>query len=310
VDALKAYSRAHPREGYRKAHQKVADLLDEPINHKRVERLWRLHDLAVPKKRRRRRRGKSTCGRPPVPLYPNHVWTYDFMEDSCVRGRKLRFLTVVDELTRESLTIEVRRSFPAKEVIAVLRGLFMEHGAPRYLRSDNGPEFIAQAIQQWLERAQVSTVYIEPGKPWQNGLCESFNGRLRDECLDMEVFYGLKDARVITQGWRRYYNAERPHGSLGYQSPLEFKRKWLEEQAHGAARAVRSLTHRGHPDGLVGHWEKLGQQGVEKERPSKQLGPSVLAPAAALGSLSSVALSSRRAKQTYLEPSQTARKKS
>ncbi len=301
LDALKDHSRKHPREGYRKAYKTIKTLFAEPINHKRVERLWRTNKLTVPRKKRKRRRGKSAVGRVPTPRYPNHVWTYDFVEDSCVGGRKLRFLTVTDEFTRESLTVEVSRSFPSKQVIATLSWLFVEYGTPVYLRSDNGPEFIAGALQQWLRRSGVGATYIDPGKPWQNGLCESFNGRFRDECLDMEVFYGVTDARRIVDRWRRYYNGKRLHGSLGDRPPLEFKRRWMNDEAGALPPHPRSLTHRVDPDGRKKH-------GVNKERPPVTRGPSVSTPAPALGSHSCVALSSGRAEQGYEEPSETARK--
>ena len=304
VEALKAFSQKHPREGYRKAHGAMVDLLDEPVNAKRVERLWREYGLTVPKKRRRRRRGKSTGIRVPVALYPNHVWTYDFLEDSCVQGRKLRFLTVTDEFTRESLTIEVGRSFPARKVIDVLRRLFREWGVPEYLRSDNGPEFIARALQECLEETGVQTVYIEPGKPWQNGLGESFNGRFRDECLDMEIFFGVLDARRIVERYRLYYNTERAHGSLGYRSPHRFKQAWLQQQAGALPPNPRSLPHADQPDaaGDAG--------GARWERPDDSPGPSGLVPASALGSLSSVALSSGRAAELYETASNKTRKTS
>jgi len=305
VEALKDYSRLHSREGYRKAHAKARFPAGTgPINHKRIERLWRINGLTVPRKKRKRRRGKSTCPRPPVPRYPNHVWAYDFMEDSCAQGRKLRFLTVTDEFTRESLTVEVRRSFPARKVIATLSWLFVEYGQPVYLRSDNGPEFIAGALKSWLERSGVGTSYIEGGKPWQNGLAESFNGRFRDECLDMEVFYGLKDAQMITERWRTYYNARRPHGSLGYRSPLEFKRSWAERNAGALPPHPRSLT----PCGPKQVQETMMER--EKGAVAEDQLPPAPDPAAALGSHPCVALSSGRADEEYSEPSPTARKNS
>ena len=229
IDKLKGISKKHPREGSRKAYVKLRGegLL---INHKKVERLWKENGLTVPVKRRRRRRGKQ-LDRPIKPLYPHHVWAYDFMEDSCVNGSKLRILTVVDEFTRESLEVYVANSIPARKVIEVLEFLFIMRGYPEYLRSDNGPEFIAREIQDWLAKQSITTAYIEPGKPWQNGVNESFNGRLRDECLNTEWFYSLLDARGIIEAYRQYYNQERPHGSLGYLSPVAFKKQW--ESSHG-----------------------------------------------------------------------------
>lgn len=227
IKMLKEISKKHPREGSRKAYEKLRRK-DIVVNHKKVERLWQENGLTVPVKRRQRRRGKG-LDRPIKPAYPNHVWSYDFMEDSCLNGRKLRILNVVDEFTRESFETYVDHSIPAKKVIEVLELLFFMHGRPVYLRSDNGPEFIAIAIQDWLKEQGITTAYIEPGKPWQNGVGESFNSRLRDECLNMELFYGLSEARVTIENYRRYYNEERLHGSLGYIPPLEFKQQWSAE---------------------------------------------------------------------------------
>ncbi|MBN2136444.1 MAG: IS3 family transposase [Sedimentisphaerales bacterium] len=227
IEALKTHSASHPREGSRKAcvalrRQGIC------INHKRVERLWCEQDLTVPIRRRQRRRGKG-LERPVRALYPNHVWAYDFMEDGCINGRKLRILTVVDEFTRESLETYVDESIPAAKVIEVLAFLFLLQGHPAYLRSDNGPEFVAQAIQEWLADHEIQTAYIEPGKPWQNGINEDFNGRLRDECLNVELFYGLADARWTIEAYRRYFNEQCLHGALGYVPPAEFKQRWLTE---------------------------------------------------------------------------------
>jgi len=229
IEALKEHSRQHPREGSRKACEALrrAGTL---VNHKKVERLWRKHGLTVPVKRRQRRRGKG-LERPLRPLYPNHVWAYDFMEDSCVNGRTLRILTVVDEFTREAYETYVDYSIPAAKVIEVLEFLFALHGPPQYLRSDNGPEFIARAIQEWLADRQIQTAYIEPGKPWQNGVNESFNSRLRDECLNLELFYSRRDARWAIGTYRQYFNEQRLHGALSYVPPAEFKQRWLAEHS-------------------------------------------------------------------------------
>jgi putative transposase len=227
ITRLKAHAQQRPREGSRKAY---ATLRREGmrVNHKKVERLWREHGLTVPVKRRQRRRGKG-LGRPLIPLYPNHVWAYDFMEDACIGGRKLRILTVVDEFTREAYETYVDYSLPAAKVIEVLEFLFTLHGPPLYLRSDNGPEFIARAVQQWLADRQIQTAYIEPGKPWQNGVNESFNSRLRDECLNLELFYSLREARWTIEAYRQYFNEQRLHGALDYVPPTEFKQRWLAE---------------------------------------------------------------------------------
>jgi putative transposase len=158
------------------------------------------------------------------------VWAYAFVHDHCNRGHRLRFLTVTDEFTRQSLAVETATSIKAADVLKTLQQLFAEHGAPQYLRSDNGPEFIAQAVQRWLGEQGVQTVYIEPGCPWQNGYAESFHSRLRDECLNREWFHNVREAKVVVEAWRLYYNQERPHSSLGYLTPFEFQALWERQQ--------------------------------------------------------------------------------
>lgn len=154
--------------------------------------------------------------------YINHVWTYDFVEDQTEDGRKLKLLTVLDEHTRESLAIEVGRSIRSRDVIAVLEELFIVRDLPVFIRSDNGPEFIAEAVKQWLKDRCVGTLYIEPGCPWENGYVESFHGRFRDDFLDRELFYSVKEAKVLVENWRLEYNHHRPHSSLGYKTPARF----------------------------------------------------------------------------------------
>jgi putative transposase len=287
IRALQEHSAGHPREGYRKARIRICRQLGRRVNHKKVQRLWRELGLAVPRRRRRRRRGKSAPA-PRRACYPRQVWTYDFVQDSCIQGRILRFLTIVDEFTRECFGVAVRRSFKAEQVVAVLRELFQRQGAPKYLRSDNGPEFIAQAVQGWLRDQQVQTLYIEPGQPWQNGFIESFNASFRAECLDLEVFLNLTDAAGIAERYRQYYNQARPHGGLGYRTPLAFQQEWLT--AAGALPPhPRSLALGDPPE----CWAGLERQGpVPKEKPCLGHGHSVRVPAPALGSLSSGALSS------------------
>jgi putative transposase len=241
ADALREYSRAHPREGYRKACQYAERTLGEPVNDKRAERVWRQEGLTVLKKRRLRRRGKG-ISHAPVANGPNHIWAMDFLQDSSKDGRQLRFFAVTDEFTRENLCIEVNRSFKATDVKKVLSWLMIEYGHPQTIRCDNGPEFIAAAIKTWLDEKDVNTAYIEPGKPWQNGKCESFNGRFREECLNMEVFRGVLDARVLVERWRKHYNEVRPHGSLGYLSPRVFKQQWLAEHGGGSAPTPPGFT--------------------------------------------------------------------
>lgn len=183
----------HPRDGYRR----VWVLLRREgwmVNRKRVHRLWRAAKLQVPKPRRRRRRAGVSASAPTQATHPGHMWTYDFVHDACLTGTQLKLLPVVDEFTRECLAIEVAAALPAVRVIGVLDRLFAAHGGPAYLRSDNGPEFIARAVQGWLALHQAATLYIEPGCPWQNGFGESFNGSLRDECLNMQAFASVVEA--------------------------------------------------------------------------------------------------------------------
>jgi hypothetical protein len=163
---------------------------------------------------------------PLVADHPNHVWTYDFVCDVDESGRKLRFLTVEDEFTRESVAIEAGTRLPSGKVIQVLAKVIGERGAPQFIRSDNGPEFIAKALMNWLKERGVKTHHIDPGSPWQNGFCESLNGKFRDEFLNMELFHHPDHARAMSRLWRRYYNQERPHSSLAYQTPMEFAVRW------------------------------------------------------------------------------------
>ena len=180
----------------------------------------------MPKKQCKRRRvrcggSENSCVRKRS-LHPNHVWSYDFIEDRTEKNRKLRMLVVIDEFTRESLAIEVAWSLKSQQVVEVLQYLFAVRGAPEHIRSDNGPEFVAKAVTRWLDRAGVETLFIEPGSPWENGYVESFNSRFRDELLDRELFVGLEDARWVVDRWRLDYNHQRPHSSLGYQTPAAF----------------------------------------------------------------------------------------
>jgi len=191
------------------------------VNHKRVMRIWRQEGLKVPQKQPKRGRlwlNGGSCIRL-RPAHKNHVWTYDFVHERTRDGRALRMLTVLDEYTRECLAIEVQRRFNHRDVLRVLSRLFVKHGPPDHIRSDNGSEFTAQAVREWLERLEVKTLYIEPGSPWENGYIESFNGKLRDELLNREIFYTLWEATVLVAQWRREYNQVRPHSSLGYRPP-------------------------------------------------------------------------------------------
>ncbi len=190
-------------------------------NHKRVERIWRLEGLRVPARQPKRGRlwlNDGSCVRL-RPERPNHVWAYDFVEDRTRDGRRFRMLNVVDEFTRECLAIRVGRKLKANDVIDVLADLFIMRGVPGHIRSDNGPEFAAVAVKGWITGVRASTAYIEPGSPWENGYVESFNGKLRDELLNGEVFNSLAEAKVLIEQWRRHYNTVRPHSSLGYRPP-------------------------------------------------------------------------------------------
>lgn len=215
-----ALARRYGRYGYRR----VTALLRRAgwlVNAKRVERIWRREGLKVPQRQPKRGRlwlADGSCIRL-RPERANHVWAYDFVEDRTHDGRKFRMLTVIDEFTRESLAIVVARRLRSDDMLTVLTELFIERGPPEHIRSDQGPEFIATAVKEWLGRLGVATLYIEKASPWENGYNESFNGKLRDELLNREIFYSLAEARVLIETWRRHYNTERPHSSLGYRPP-------------------------------------------------------------------------------------------
>ena len=211
---------SYGRYGYRK----VTALLREEgwrVNHKRVERLWRQEGLKVPQKQPKRKRlwlNDGSCVRL-RPAYTDHVWSYDFVADRTSDGRAFRMLTLIDEHSRECLSIDAARKLKSEDVLERLSDLFVRRGVPAYIRSDNGPEFTARKVREWLAKVGVKTLFIEPGSPWENGYCESFNGRLRDELLAREQFDTLLEAKVLIERWRRHYNTVRPHGSLGYRPP-------------------------------------------------------------------------------------------
>jgi transposase InsO family protein len=215
------------RQYGRYSYKKITSLLQTEgwrINHKRVERIWRAQGLKVPKKQPKRKRlylNDGSCIRL-RPLYPNHVWSYDFVADRLSYGKKIRMLTVLDEYTRKCLTIRVDYQLKSDDVIDVLSTLFLTEGIPEYIRSDNGSEFTAQILQAWLKGLRVKTAYIEPGSPWENGYNERFNGTLRDERLNLEYFHTLKEAKVIIGQWMNEYNHIRPHRSLGYRPPAPY----------------------------------------------------------------------------------------
>ena len=191
------------------------------VNHKRVERIWRREGLKVPQKQPKRGRlwlNDGSCIRL-RPEHKNHVWSYDFVVARTADGRAFRILNIIDEFTRECLAIEVKRKLKSQDVIDQLFELFIFRGIPERIRSDNGPEFTAKAVRKWLGRLGVKTLFIEPGSPWENGYIESFNGKLRDELLNREIFTTLTEAMILIEQWRREYNQVRPHSSLGYRPP-------------------------------------------------------------------------------------------
>jgi transposase InsO family protein len=215
--------RERPRFGYRR----IAALLRKEFwraSATRIYRLWRREGLKVPQKKRKRRRlGKreNGCHRHRAE-HKDHVWCWDFVFDHTTSGSTLKWLSIIDEHTRECLALKVDRSITSEDVIDTLAELFAMRGVPKCIRSDNGPEFIARRVQRWLAQVEVQTLYIEPGSPWENGYAESFHSRLRDEFLALEVFESLAAARKLTAAWRNDYNHHRPHGSLGYVAPVEF----------------------------------------------------------------------------------------
>jgi transposase InsO family protein len=223
VARMHELSRSCPRYGYRRIWA-VLRREGWRVNRKRVQRLWRLEGLKVVQKAHKQRslgHSGNSCVRRRAE-FANHVWTYDFVADQTEDGRMLRFLSVVDEYTRESLALDVERSMGAVEVIAVLGRLVAERGAPELLRSDNGGEFVAHSVQRWLAEERIETAYVAPGSPWENGYIESFNGKLRDELLHRELFTSLAEAKMLASAYRDEYNHHRPHSALGYKTPAEF----------------------------------------------------------------------------------------
>lgn len=225
VAAMRELAAQYPRYGYRRI-QVFLERQGHRMSPDRAHRLWRLHRLQVPKKRPRRRVAASRP-RPLPATAVGQVWAYDFVFDACANGQQLKCLTVVDEYSRECLAIDVAGSIRSGRVIEVLSKLVSVHGSPKYLRSDNGPEFVSRAVLKWLLQANIDTAHIDPGKPWQNGNNESFNGKFRDECLSMEWFRNRIDAKIVIEQFRRHYNQTRPHSSIGNLTPEQFKQKVL-----------------------------------------------------------------------------------
>ena len=227
-EALRQLSRAHPRWGYRRTHAVLREQ-GWGVNRKAVQRLWREEGLRVPSQRRKRQRlGNSTCPADRLAAeHPDHVWALDYQFDQTQDGRRLKLLNVVDEHTREALTITVDRRIDADETVEVLDRLVVERGRPpRFIRMDNGPELTANALRDWCRFTGSGTSYIEPGSPWQNPYVESFGSRLRDELLAVEAFNSLLEAQVLVEDWRIEYNTVRPHSALGYLTPTDYAKTW------------------------------------------------------------------------------------
>jgi transposase InsO family protein len=220
TQAILAFAAQYGRYGYRR----ITSLLQKAgwsVGVDRVQRIWRREGLKVPQKQRPKSRlwlNDGSC----IRLRPerrNHVWSYDFVEAQTHDGRRLRLMTLIDEFTRECLAIRVARRINGMGVIETMADAMMVHGVPEHIRSDNGPEMTAKIVRSWLAGVGAKTLYIEPGSPWENGYCESFNGKLRDELLNGEIFYSLKEAKVVIAQWRNHYNTIRPHSALGYRPP-------------------------------------------------------------------------------------------
>ena len=241
---MRRIARRRPRFGSPRIYRELR-CREWPVNHKRVERLWREEGMQVPGKQHKRRRltwggSENSCVRHRAER-PNHVWTYDFITDRTEDGRQLKMLVVIDEFTRENLAIEVARSLTARQVIDVLQYVFAVRGAPEFIRSDNGPEFVAREVTRWLARANVKTLFIAKGSPWENGYVESFNSRFRDECLSQHWFASLSHMRSVIDNWREDYNHSRPHSTLGYVPPAVFAAR-CRQHAGGIAPNPASTT--------------------------------------------------------------------
>jgi len=250
LQAMRDLAGQYPRYGYRRIRiflQRAGHVMGVDRTH----RLWRQAGLQVPR-RRPRRRVATSRPRPLPAAGAHHVWAYDFVFDTCANGQTLKCLTIIDEFTRECLAIDVAGGIRSGRVIEVLAQLVSVHGAPRHLRSDNGPEFVACAILRWLQAAQIETALIDPGKPWQNGADESFNGKLRDEYLSLQWFRNRVEAKVGIEQWRRHYNEVRPHSSLGYLTPMEFKASGVARLTEGCSPAASARAdedeHEDRPD--------------------------------------------------------------
>jgi putative transposase len=247
--AIIALASQYGRYGYRRITVKLRDA-GWAVGKDRVERIWRREGLKVPQKQKPRGRlwlNDGSCVRL-RPEHPNHIWSYDFVSTFTHDGRTVRMLNLIDEYTRECLAIHVRRRINSISVIDVLADAMIEHGIPEFIRSDNGPEFVAEVLRKWLASTGSATLYIEPGSPWENGYCESFNSKLRDEFLNGEIFYSLKEAQVLAERWRTYYNTERPHSSLGYRPPAPVTWQAENSEGHGKVESKKRFPLSHTPD--------------------------------------------------------------
>ena len=245
VEQMRTLARRHPRYGYRRIWARLR-AQGWVINPKRVYRLWQQAGLKVRRPTRKRARstgtGENAC-HVRRPEYPNHVWSYDLKHGRSVEGRRLKFLVVLDEYTRQCLALEVGRSMTSKQVLRVLERLVKTHGAPAGLRSDNGPEFVAQQAKTWLEQSGIETLFIEPGSPWQNGYVESFNSRFEDEFLSQQLFRGREEAEVLAEHYRLEYNHVRPHSALGYKTPVRYAAEWGLDNVASAPAALHPSSY-------------------------------------------------------------------
>jgi len=224
IKEMRRLAEAHPRYGSERVYQELVNT-GWRINFKRVHRIWKQEHMQVPQKQKRKRRIPGHSGNGCIryrPKHKNHVWSYDFVTERTEDGRQLKLLVVIDEFTRECLAIEVGRLFKSRDVILTLQYLFAVRGAPQHIRSDNGPEFVAKQVQAWLKKASVNTLYIQKASPWENGYVESFNGKLRDELLNRELFLNLTEARYVIDEWRNEYNHQRRHSGIGWLTPASY----------------------------------------------------------------------------------------
>ena len=256
TQAILALAAKYGRYGYRR----ITALLQDtgwPVGKDRVQRIWRREGLKVPQKQRPRGRlwlGDGSCVRL-RPERANHVWSYDFVKAMTHDGRALRILVLIDEYSRECLGLRVERRLGSLQVIETLADVMLVRGIPEHIRSDNGPEFIAEELRKWLGNLGTKTLYIEPGSPWENGYCESFNGKLRDEFLNGEIFYSLKEAQILTERWRVEYNTERPHSALGYRPPAP-QAILPKQPGHGDVENKERFPHLHTPGGDYGQRPK------------------------------------------------------